>query len=570
MFLPFRLPLTYPMEFITMKNHPRSPSGTSIPVSFWSWLGHRKSSLLPATTPAPILLHSPPRTPKLPDAIPALCQSLTASDASGYNGPLQDSDSHTSAYIQTNEEDPNLKGKDAFIGLSESTSDFRPKRNCSPGQVYAVPGVPVCCEVAAPSGNGDTRGGSGSILSGYKVGKRQASERKGIRIRVTDGARNGGSGNRDDGDDDGNDDDDDGRSSKRMSLKPGSGANENYRLLACPFYRMDPLKYTGCGRFEIRSTNYVRQHIARSHSRPPFYCPICSLVCPDARTRDAHVQALKCSPRRDAHEGITDDQREDIQRRRGGTERERWLGMWRILFPDAAEPDPSLIYMGNTVFEAVFVIKSAWKMRGADLLANLVPETLAVGRSVCGNTKCAATHKELVMESMMELLHRLGEPRPETADHVEPLPELPESISRTCTEVSATSSSTDLSISSISTAAQPPNPLLTYMSVSPLFSPEIPPTSITPFGNGGYEHLDPQSAVHPPDTMFGNESQWMWNRSVGIDSYGSLSSSANPQGACNQYFRMEFCDPAFIIRNPELDNEVGSTWSSLPSFETKM
>jgi hypothetical protein len=52
---------------------------------------------------------------------------------------------------------------------------------------------------------------------------------------------------------------DDGRESRKKVLKSSSNETEDYnRLLACPFNKLDPLKYKSCNRYTLRGMNRVK------------------------------------------------------------------------------------------------------------------------------------------------------------------------------------------------------------------------------------------------------------------------------------------------------------------------
>ncbi|KAK3381147.1 hypothetical protein B0H63DRAFT_197093 [Podospora didyma] len=116
--------------------------------------------------------------------------------------------------------------------------------------------------------------------------------------------------------------------------------SENTKRFACPFYRRNPkkhLKHRSCGGPGWVSIFRIKEHIYRNHALPT-HCNRCGLVVDsDSQLRVHQRQEQGCDVRRivDFPEGIDKEQEKLLRKKKqGGTEEEKWLEMYRVLFPD--------------------------------------------------------------------------------------------------------------------------------------------------------------------------------------------------------------------------------------------
>lgn len=120
------------------------------------------------------------------------------------------------------------------------------------------------------------------------------------------------------------------------------------RLFACPYYKLDALRYSECIRYQLESAIDVREHLLGRHVMGP-YCHFCHATFETHAARDGHMRELSCVinlnpvPR-----GLSEDQRAelrgiDILRR--ATEEARWFDMWTVAFPEL--PWPSTCYVDS-------------------------------------------------------------------------------------------------------------------------------------------------------------------------------------------------------------------------------
>ncbi len=149
------------------------------------------------------------------------------------------------------------------------------------------------------------------------------------------------------------------------------------RYLACPFYKLNPIKHMDCLlRNQITETSFVVQHLERCH-RQPIHCPLCNRAFKTRAECDRHIllqsccsscgrafstreectnhtQARSCESREVRCEGLTDD---DFTRLRGSrrhlNEAQRWYSIWDIVFPD--NPHPESPYVSSVPEEIIRV-----------------------------------------------------------------------------------------------------------------------------------------------------------------------------------------------------------------------
>ncbi|KAI3557421.1 hypothetical protein CABS03_12006 [Colletotrichum abscissum] len=120
--------------------------------------------------------------------------------------------------------------------------------------------------------------------------------------------------------------------------------------LACPFFKHNPRKYKsqrpccGPGWDQVHRIKPVREHIYRKHSLPKFSCPRCSQSFETHLALQAHARSLDACDVREPEvlDGITQDQEKKLRSRKKTsikelTEAEKWIQVYRILFPDVRE-----------------------------------------------------------------------------------------------------------------------------------------------------------------------------------------------------------------------------------------
>lgn len=112
-------------------------------------------------------------------------------------------------------------------------------------------------------------------------------------------------------------------------------------LLACPFYKNDPLNHPHCANLVLRSIPALKQHLHRKHRRPENYCPRCfdHFPTPEGllqhQRQDDHCDVVIQDPYVSL---MTAAACQQIQRRNPGTPENVWYEIYGILFPNTRRP----------------------------------------------------------------------------------------------------------------------------------------------------------------------------------------------------------------------------------------
>ncbi|KAK0740179.1 hypothetical protein B0T18DRAFT_417357 [Schizothecium vesticola] len=159
-----------------------------------------------------------------------------------------------------------------------------------------------------------------------------------------------------------------------------STQDQEEMLLACPYYKNDPLRHRECIKYNLTSVNYVKQHLHRCHGRPP-YCPTCYAKFDDDASCNAHIVARVCEgppPGAERPVGVDAAQRSELNRRvrRTLSIEDQWLEVYRILFGQDAQR-PASVFKGDPVVEVTAAIDVIWKANARAM----VNEALATGLS---------------------------------------------------------------------------------------------------------------------------------------------------------------------------------------------
>lgn len=136
-------------------------------------------------------------------------------------------------------------------------------------------------------------------------------------------------------------------------------------LLACPFYKVRPTKNQRCGVCILRTPAAVKQHLARKHLRPTYYCHRCSEVFENSRERDEHLIALSCKVQTSRFEDMMDHEvfRQINQKRRNESHSEFWFRIFTAIFPGQALPASA--YQDNEI--------DAWHTKALAIVKALGP-----------------------------------------------------------------------------------------------------------------------------------------------------------------------------------------------------
>ncbi|KAK3898010.1 hypothetical protein C8A05DRAFT_19329, partial [Staphylotrichum tortipilum] len=119
--------------------------------------------------------------------------------------------------------------------------------------------------------------------------------------------------------------------------------------LACPYYKMDPVRYYGCANLKkFRAIKTIKQHLARRHS--DIHCARCKTVFPNEPAHQRHLEEEVClfKPWDLWDPLITPSQQKELGKRsKGGSVREQWFAIWDIVFP--GRPKPPSPYLGTGI-----------------------------------------------------------------------------------------------------------------------------------------------------------------------------------------------------------------------------
>lgn len=190
----------------------------------------------------------------------------------------------------------------------------------------------------------------------------------------------------------------DGSDDERRPPRPSKkGRHEHERgrhILACPFFKKDPVRWRNCYRHGLTRIRDVKQHIRRAHRARP-YCPTCGEVFEDDPTEERlnrHVRSRECEPKVfDRPQGITWQQREQLARRvpSGLSEAEQWFVVFDTVFP--GQPRPSTPYVDPDMSEDLSSYLEFSAARGSSIIR----------RSIYRHASAFASLDDESMESLL-------------------------------------------------------------------------------------------------------------------------------------------------------------------------
>jgi len=207
---------------------------------------------------------------------------------------------------------------------------------------------------------------------------------------------------------------------RRRSDQVGSGSNHD-RSISCPFYRLDPVNFGRCVKYEMKRVKDVKQHLFRVHFRSSSPPPMRSCPRKDCQNRRKKgPEAIRLPP--DGPPGyISKEQKERLAALSvargmtgGAAETHGWFEIWEILFPDRSRPSTQRVFVGNAVQEAVFVLESVWRSNKESLLSDIVDTTSTpvAGENLQRYRRSARSRSSSIREtaanSITALFSRLG------------------------------------------------------------------------------------------------------------------------------------------------------------------
>ncbi len=145
------------------------------------------------------------------------------------------------------------------------------------------------------------------------------------------------------------------KNDKKIPMKRRKTNLEGGRLLACPFFKFNPIRHMECMlRNRLKDLPFVVQHVLRSHELQPIHCLVCGEAFRSHDECDSHTKTGSCERRAFEYPGLTQDQQAELRKpRRHLNEEQRWFAVWDIAFPGSPQPDSP--YVGSEVEEILGV-----------------------------------------------------------------------------------------------------------------------------------------------------------------------------------------------------------------------
>jgi len=139
------------------------------------------------------------------------------------------------------------------------------------------------------------------------------------------------------------------------------------KSLACPFWKLNPVKHRACFKSELSKINRVKQHLSRKHT-PALYCDRCLVVFPDIAGYQYHLTQHCIFDASATLDGISHHQHRELSKKSkpGLAESEQWFKIWDIVFPTASRP--SSAYIDDSLSEDIYHYREHARTRGPQIL----------------------------------------------------------------------------------------------------------------------------------------------------------------------------------------------------------
>lgn len=177
--------------------------------------------------------------------------------------------------------------------------------------------------------------------------------------------------------------------------------------LACPFYKLNPVKHSNCLHFRLKRIKDVKQHLQRKHKQP-HYCPICGHQFEIQASLQAHIRARSCEDViYTVPEGLSEEQTTRLGDRvsRTHTVTNQWYTIWDIVFPDTQRPASP--FVEGPIHEVLSSFREFWDERGQELISEHLQRTTEISYSLSREERdLNAFHALVLHESMGELINR--------------------------------------------------------------------------------------------------------------------------------------------------------------------
>ncbi|KAF7510094.1 hypothetical protein GJ744_007198 [Endocarpon pusillum] len=216
------------------------------------------------------------------------------------------------------------------------------------------------------------------------------------------------------------------------------------RLIACPYTRYDPIRYSernmaekhyrGCSSCFITDIPKLKQHLYRVHRRPDHYCASCYDTFKTWELLEAHQRTRPaCEVREPLYlERMTEDQLKEVRKKRTGLNlTENWKLIFRIIFTDVPEDKvPESPYVDGNSQEVIGHFLSHFNRTAPRQLLLLVQSHL--GQSLLLNQQQLRILDSALENSVSELIRT----RTPSGPAVDDTTELDSSQIENCTSLS--------------------------------------------------------------------------------------------------------------------------------------
>jgi len=208
------------------------------------------------------------------------------------------------------------------------------------------------------------------------------------------------------------------------------------RQLACPYYRLDPIRHRDCLLHKLGSTSFTVQHLRRNHSQPIHYVKY-GQIFEKPHERDEHYYySVNCEPRDFVFEGVSELQFQELHNTpRNLNESDRWFRIWAILFPGM--PCHVSPYILSREDEFLTLVAHAIQIRFGPTGGNLVSDILEF--LTWENLSTTVNKARGILGGNAFAAHQLQTPLP--------LPSLPLSPESMASEWSSRSSNSNIAMS---------------------------------------------------------------------------------------------------------------------------
>lgn len=166
---------------------------------------------------------------------------------------------------------------------------------------------------------------------------------------------------------------------------------------ACPFAKNDPIHYKDCLSDTLPSIPDVKEHVSRCHAIP-IYCPRCTEIFDDERSRDDHIRHADCpSQQLSRPSGVTESQKRQLRNiPTYPPQQGQWASIFLTVFPRLQVPESP--YVDENLHEDVFTYRDFLETRGTRVLSDVLTFRGAATWNLPNEERDLAAFRSLVLE----------------------------------------------------------------------------------------------------------------------------------------------------------------------------